>query len=144
MQVYDYIASKLLFQVKAPSALAFNKGRNLRFLDKDNLLMLQDSDNSFLLISIEGQVQAQINQKTLQEAKDITVKIEGPTVIDNNFTLENEMMEEADKNSEESELAEKKSIIMRTVECSQSIQSIFTNRSTAQLGNIAVVSPMRF
>lgn len=106
--------------------------------------MLQDSDNSFLLISIEGQVQAQINQKTLQEAKDITVKIEGPTVIDNNFTLENEMMEEADKNSEESELAEKKSIIMRTVECSQSIQSIFTNRSTAQLGNIAVVSPMRF
>lgn len=52
-------------------------------------------------------------------------------------------MEEADKNSEESELAEKKSIIMKTVECDQAIQRIFTNRSTAQLGNVAVVSPMR-
>lgn len=42
LQVYDYIMNKLLFSVKLPNASGFNVGKNLIFLDSDNLLLTQD------------------------------------------------------------------------------------------------------
>ena len=79
-----------------------------------------------------------------EHTKDITFKIDGPTVVDNNFGLENDMLEKAEKNSEESELTSESNLCKKCLELDFSINSIFTSRSSSTASQFAVVGNQRF
>jgi hypothetical protein len=54
-------------------------------------------------------------------------------VIDNNFGLENDMLEKAEKNSEESEFTSDSNFCKQVVDFDFSINKVFASRSTATI-----------
>ena len=106
LQVYDFLANRLLFEMNVPSSGSVSYGASCYFVDGDSLLVVQDGACRLSVINVQAKIEAFSSTNMNQEIQDITFKIEGPTVIDNDFNIENEELEEerAEKVSEESEI----------------------------------------
>lgn len=121
LQVYEYMSGKMLFEINLPNASSYQKGKNIQFLDNDNVIMVQDAQYRLTFINVQAQIEAYGKKNLNNETKDITFKIEGPIVIDNNFGLENDMLEKAEKNSDESEITSESNMCKQVVEFEYSI-----------------------
>ena len=121
-----------MFTVKVPNSSACASNQSVWFLDNDSIIMVQDGHNSLTFVNVNGEVEQNKNKSLADDTKELTIKIEGPIKIENNFNADIEEIEKEKKEKKSDNGSEHplfSSMTIKKVQTKFKIEQIFTNRS---------------
>lgn len=123
----------------------------MMFLEGDNLMAVQDSSSSLLLLNVMTQVESfMASQGTTNVNTNITIKIEEPIgegidiKDDFNIGAENEVGQNNANEEDNSDHAEAENKGTSKIEYSEDIQGIFYGRLDADVGYMCFIGEKRF